>query len=102
LKDTEYYHCISRCVRRAFLCGQDKVSKKNFDHRRQWFVDRMQLLTANFTIGICAYAVLSNHSHIVLKVNINQSLELTKRQVIERWTAIYPSGKAMMQEYLDG
>lgn len=102
LEHTEYYHCISRCVRRAFLCGYDSDSKTNFDHRRQWFVERMKFLTEHFTIGVCAYAVMSNHCHIVLKVNSKQSLNLTKKEVIARWVAVYPSGKNAIKDYLDG
>ena len=57
LTDTPYYHCTVRCVRRAFLCGYDKVDDKNYDHRKQWIVDRFKELTEIFSIDICAYAV---------------------------------------------
>ena len=41
LQDTPYYHVVSRCVRRAFLCGQDAHSGQSYEHRRQWVVDRL-------------------------------------------------------------
>jgi REP element-mobilizing transposase RayT len=72
IEDTPYYHIVSRCVRRAYLAGFDKLTKTNFEHRRQWIVDRMLGLTDIFNIDICSYAVMSNHYHIVLKINDNK------------------------------
>ncbi len=48
LGDTPYYHCICRCVRRAFLCGKDHYSGQDYEHRRQWVVDRLASLVDIF------------------------------------------------------
>ncbi len=52
LNSTPYYHCICRCVRRVFLCGEDKVTGQNFDHRKQWLVDKITLLSSVFAIEL--------------------------------------------------
>ncbi|MCU7806096.1 MAG: hypothetical protein KZQ96_23220 [Candidatus Thiodiazotropha sp. (ex Lucinoma borealis)] len=59
LEATPYYHCISRCVRRAFLCGEDAFSGKSFEHRREWIQTRLYELADIFAIDLCGYAILS-------------------------------------------
>lgn len=85
LQDTCYYHLISRCVRRAFLCGVDKYSQQNFEHRRQWMVDRIRFLSSVFSIDVAAYAVMSNHYHLVVHVDEVQARDWTIEEVCQRW-----------------
>jgi REP element-mobilizing transposase RayT len=89
LTDTPYYHCISRCVRRAFLCGEDKYTGQSFEHRRQWVIDRTIYLTDVFHIEVCAYAIMSNHYHLVLFVNEDALADSSDSEICERWNKIY-------------
>ena len=101
LDDTPYYHCISRCVRRAFLCGKDARTGFDFEHRRQWIVDRIKLLCSVFAVDLCAYAVMSNHYHIVIRINQGQAVEWSDREVAERWMQIF-TGPILMHRHLAG
>lgn len=85
-----FYHCISRCVRRAFLCGDDPVSGRNCDHRKSWLEKRMLELADIFAVSLYAYAVMDNHYHLVLRVEPKLPLEWTDEQVAERWLLAYP------------
>ena len=90
LEATPLYHCISRCVRRAYLCGQDPLTGKNFDHRKQWLVDRLHELATIFALDVCGYSVLSNHFHLVLRIVRDRVLAWTDEQVPERYARLFP------------
>lgn len=101
LADTPYYHVTSRCVRRAFLCGVDHYSGQSYEHRRQWVVDRVRLLSSLFSIDVCAYAVMSNHYHLVLKLCPEQLDDLSDEQIMDRWCALF-KGPLVIQRYREG
>jgi REP element-mobilizing transposase RayT len=66
---TPYYPCICRCVRRAFLCGQDAFSGKSYEHRKHWVLEHLGVFRSVYAVDICAYAVMSNHYHLVVRVD---------------------------------
>lgn len=87
--DTPYYHVISRCVRRAFLCGVDTYSGCSFEHRRAWIQDRIYDLTSVFTLDLCAYAIMSNHYHLVVRLRPEDLDRLTDHDVVQRWGKVF-------------
>ena len=60
---TRYYHCISRCVRRAFLCGEGVT------HRKAWIEARLEVLAKHFAISVCGFAILDNHLHVLCRLD---------------------------------
>jgi REP element-mobilizing transposase RayT len=100
LSDTPYYHCINRCVRRAFLCGEDRFSGQNYDHRKQWILDQIKHLSSVFAIDVCAYAVMSNHYHVVLKVDVEKLASWSDDEVLHRWRRLF-KGNFLVDRYLN-
>ena len=99
VEETPYYHVVSRCVRRAFLCGEDSISGKSFEHRRKWLVDRIKFVTSIFDIDVCSYAIMSNHFHIVLRVG--DTSEWPANRVLMTWQSLY-SLPLLCDRYLKG
>ncbi len=98
---TPYYHCISNCVRQSYLCGYDKHTRKNYDHRRDWIEERLLLLSTVYCIDVAGFAVLSNHYHLVLHVNSNAAETLSDDEVIDRWLELY-KGTVLINKFRDG
>lgn len=95
IEATPYYHCVSRCVRRAFLCG------RQYEHRRKWVEDKLLELAQIFCIDIAAYAIMSNHYHVVLFIDKYTALKISNEEVIDRWHKIY-RGTVLSQRYISG
>ncbi len=86
-----WIHCISRCVRRAFLCGENGLGKP-VDHRKAWIEARLRSLAAAFAVEVAGYAVMSNHLHVVLRMRPSVVASWSDREVAERWCAIFNRG----------
>jgi REP element-mobilizing transposase RayT len=84
------FHCVSRCVRRAFLCGEDCYTGKSFEHRRQWVEDRLREHGEVFAVSIWGYAVMSNHLHVVVQTLPEVASAWSALEVAERWVRLFP------------
>ncbi len=84
-KNSGYYHCTSRCVRRAWLCGKDPVSGSSYDHRKEWLERKLLRLAKYFAVDLCAYAVMSNHYHVVVRTAPKRAADWSAEEVARRW-----------------
>jgi hypothetical protein len=85
-----FYHCVSRCVRRAFLCGTDSYTGRNFEHRKAWVEERLLELAEVFAVGVYAYAVMSNHLHVVTYLDPSVAWAWSPDEVASRWMRLFP------------
>jgi REP element-mobilizing transposase RayT len=101
LAETRFYHCISRCTQQSFLLGDDTLTKHNYDHRKTWVITQLNALCSVFAIQVCAYAVMSNHYHLVLHIAPERVNEWSDEEVILRSATINTlrvSGRFLTQE----
>jgi len=98
---TPFYHVVSRCVRRQFLCGLDPLTGRDYSGRKQEIKDRLGLLSEVFAVDICAYAILSNHYHLVLHVDPERCMAWDELEVARRWTRLF-RGPTLVRAFAKG
>ena len=101
LEDTPYYHVVARCVRRAWLWGYDAYAGKDYSHRKAWVLHRLRCLADIFAIDLCAYAIMSNHYHLVLRVDRQRMIRWSHAEIVTRWTELF-SAPPLIQRWQDG
>lgn len=84
------YHCVARCVRRAFLCGVDRYSGQNFDHRKIWIRKRLEELAGIVAVDVLGFSVMSNHLHVMLRIRPDVAAGWSDEEVARRWWRLHP------------
>jgi len=85
-----FYHLVSRCVQRAFLCGYDPVSGRDYSHRKQWLIDRLHFLVQHFAVDLHGYSIMSNHFHLCVFHDPRERQRWSDEEVADRWLAVSP------------
>ena len=101
IEDTLFYHCCSRTVRQAFIAGVDDFTGKSYEHRRGWIETQILNLAGVFAIDVSAYAVMSNHLHLVLRIDIELANRWSDKEVVGQWHQIF-KGTELSQQFAQG
>jgi hypothetical protein len=79
-----WYHCMTRCVRRASLLGEGLLN------REQWFEDGLEDLAQIFAVGVGGFSVMDNHVHLLLRLDPEVAAGWSDEEVARRWGRLYP------------
>ena len=80
---TRWYHCITRCVRQAFLLGDQP-------DRKSWIDHRLHELAEIFAISVAGFAVLDNHVHLLLRLDPDVAVAWADEELVRRWGRLFP------------
>ncbi len=89
-REVAIYHCVNRCVRRAFLCGHDALTGASFEHRREWIRARLEFLAGKFGVEVLGFAVMSNHLHVILRSRPDVVADWSDDEIARRWWNLFP------------
>jgi REP element-mobilizing transposase RayT len=86
-------HCINRAVRRAMLCGFDKLTGQSYEHRREWIKNRAIFLASQYGIDFLGYAIMGNHLHVILRNRPDIVATWSDEEVARRIWQLFPKRK---------
>ena len=84
---TRWYHCINRCVRRAFLLGEGEGGRWS---RKDWIEVRLQELAKIFAVSVGGFSVMDNHLHVLVRLDPDMAKDWSDEEVVRRWGRLFP------------
>ncbi|MGA2703635.1 MAG: transposase, partial [Isosphaeraceae bacterium] len=81
---TRWYHCVTRCVRRAFLLGEGMHDRKG------WIEHRLEELAEIFSVAVAGFAILDNHLHLLVRLDPDVARGWSDEDVVRRWGRLFP------------
>ena len=81
---TRWYHCVTRCVRRAHLLGDQE------HNRKEWIESRLQELADCFALAVGGFSVMNNHLHVLLRLDPDIAEGWSDEEVVRRWGRLCP------------
>jgi hypothetical protein len=88
---TRWYHCVTRCVRRAFLLGEGP------DDRKLGIENRLEQLAQIFGLSATGFAVPDNHLHVLVRLDPDVAHRWSDGDVVRRWGTLFPPRNAARQ-----
>jgi hypothetical protein len=84
LSVSRWYHCLWRCVRKAFLLGEGA------DNRKAWIENRLEELAQIFAVTVGGFSAMDNHLHVLVRLDPDIGTRWTGEEVVRRWGRLYP------------
>ncbi len=81
---TRWYHCMTRCVRRAYLLGDEE------HNRKEWIENRLEELADCFAVAVGSFSVMDNHLHLLLRLDPDIAAGWSHEEVVRRWGRLCP------------
>ena len=82
---SRWYHCVSRCVRRAHLMGGEAAPG-----RKDWIENRLKELDQIFAVSVGGFSLMDNHLHLLLRIDSEIASGWSDTEVAERWFKLFP------------
>jgi hypothetical protein len=81
---TRWYHCVTRCVRRAFLLSEGPLDRK------QWIDQRLEELAGIFAVSVGGFSIMDNHLHVLVRLDPDLAKDWSDEHVVRRWGRLFP------------
>jgi REP element-mobilizing transposase RayT len=81
---TRWYHCVTRCVRGAFLLGE------GLSDRKAWIENRLRELAEIFSASVGGFSVLNNYVHVLVRLDPEVARGWSDEEVVRHWGRLFP------------